>query len=357
MRIVIDGRQIADHFPGIGRYVYGLLRGLCAIDHGHAITVLHNPGAVNTRHDLGALEDGERLRLMPTPARPFSLAGQALLPALLLALRAERFHAPYYVMPYMPLPCQAVLTVYDIIPRLFGGEVPLRARLLFDALHRLALRRARRVIAISAATRDDICAAYGFDPARVTTIPLASETEALSPRAPRAARYGLCVSSNKPHKNLTGLVRAWQLLGRDLPLVIAGQWDTRYDEARALAASGSATIRFAHGVSEAELSRLYTGAEVFVFPSRYEGFGLPVLEALSHGVPTICGHHSSLPEVAGDAALYANVNDPDALAAAIGRVLDDAPLRLRLRAAGHARAARFSWRATAEQTLRVYEEG
>lgn len=370
MRIAIDGRHVADHFPGIGRYVFSLVRALAALEHGHTLLVLHNPALRNTRFDWGELARG--VELVKTSARPFSPGEQLQIPALLRRLRADVYHAPYYVMPYAALPCPAVVTLYDVIPRLFQREVSRRARLLFELLSRLALRAASELIAISESARADIAAAFGVAPERITVTPLAAD-ERFAPRQPAEvqpvlARYGLarpyalCVSSNKPHKNLPALVAAWaKLVERPSAggpqLAIAGHFDPRYPEAQELAqrAGLGQRVRFLPDVPEDDLAALYAGAELFVLPSRYEGFGLPLLEAMACGVPVVCGGGSSLPEVVGEAALIADVACPQALADALGRVLTDRGLREEMRAAGLRRAAQFSWRRTAELTLAVYE--
>jgi glycosyltransferase involved in cell wall biosynthesis len=377
MRIVVDGRQIADHFPGIGRYAFNLLLALASLDQPHTLLVLHNPAARNTRFDLRRLLASPRVRLVATGAAPFTFAEQLQVPALLRRLRADLYHAPYYLMPYAGLPCPAVVTLYDVIPRLFPGELRPRARLLFDLLTRLALRSARQAIAISASGREDISSAFGVARERFTVTPLAAD-ERFRPQPPDALatlraklglppRYLLCVSSNKPHKNLVGLVEAFALLRSQreaqatraprVPLVIAGHFDPRYPEARerALALGLAEEIRFLPDVPEEELPALYAGAELFVFPSRYEGFGLPPLEAMACGAPVVCGRGSSLPEVVGDAALLVDVSHPAPLAEGIARALADERLRTRLRAAGLRRAACFSWRRTAELTLGAYE--
>ncbi|HWQ15719.1 MAG TPA: glycosyltransferase family 1 protein [Roseiflexaceae bacterium] len=385
MRIAVDARYIADHFPGIGRYVYGLLSALVRLDQPHTLLVLHNPALRNSRFDLGALASVPAVHLVATGARPFSPGEQVRLPLLLRRLRADVYHAPYYVMPYAGLPCPAVVTLYDVIPRLFPSEVAPRARLLFDLCTRLALRAARGVIAISESARQDIAAAYRMPPGRIAVTPLAAD-ERFRPQPPEAlaavraryglpARYVLALCSNKPHKNLPVLVEAWAVLSgvsgeigdgerstfhiphSTVQLVLAGAWDPRYPEARELAARRGlgAAVRFLPDVAEADLPALYAGAEVFVFPSRYEGFGLPPLEAMACGVPVVCGAVASLPEVVGEAGLLVDITRPAAIAEALGRVLADAGLRARLSQAGLRRASAFSWRRTAALTLGVYE--
>lgn len=392
MRIAIDARYVSDHFPGIGRYLYNTLRALTELEHAHTLLVLHNPALPNTRHDLLALADSPQVELVVTDARPFSPGEQVAVPHLLRRISADVFHAPYYIRPYVGLPCPVAVTLYDAIPRLFPGEVSRRARLLFDILTRLAVRDARRIFAISASARDDLVAAYRLAPERVIVTPLAADARFCpQPAAQIAAmrakynlpeQYVLSVGSNKPHKNLVGLIEAFAELqqnqepGTKNPnastinhqssivnrqfsahLVIAGHWDPRYPEARELVAQRglSARVRFLPNVAEADLPALYSGATLFAFPSLYEGFGLPPLEAMACGAPVLCSDTSSLPEVVGDAALRVDPRDVAALARGMATLLDDSALRARLRTAGLSRASQFSWRRTAAATLRGLE--
>jgi alpha-1,3-rhamnosyl/mannosyltransferase len=175
------------------------------------------------------------------------------------------------------------------------------------------------------------------------------------------ARYILSLASNKPHKNLVSLIEAFAELGAGthapIPaLVIAGHWDPRYPEARTASErlGLSDAVRFIPDMPEADLPALYSGAEIFAFPSRYEGFGLPPLEALACGAPVLCCDTSSLPEVVGAAALRV-APTVAALAEGLARLLADDTLRAELHAAGPRRAALFSWQSTAEATLAVYE--
>jgi hypothetical protein len=128
VRIVIDARYINDHFPGIGRYVYNLVLALGELDQPHNFAVLYNPELTNTRYDMAALARLPTLRLVATRQRPFSAGEQLALPRALRSMRADLFHAPYYIRPYAGLPCRSITTLYDIIPRRFPGEVSPRAR-------------------------------------------------------------------------------------------------------------------------------------------------------------------------------------------------------------------------------------
>jgi alpha-1,3-rhamnosyl/mannosyltransferase len=233
----------------------------------------------------------------------------------------------------------------------------------------LALRAAQHVIAISEATRHDLLTCYSLVSKSVSVVPLAA-APTFAPVSPRAIaelcrrldlpeQYVLYVGSNKPHKNLVLLVEAWAALQpASLPLVIAGVWDTRYPEAQQqaeLMALGK-TVRFLGPVAEADLPTLYTAALLFIFPSKYEGFGLPVLEAMACGTPVACSNTSCLPEVAGDAALMFDPTSVEAIADTIGCLLQDSDLRVELRERGLARAAQFSWQQTAQQTLYLYRQ-
>ncbi len=387
MRIVIDARYVSDHFPGIGRYVYNLLLALGELDQPHSFVVLYNPALTNTRYDMSALARSPTLRLVATRLRPFSAGEQLLLPPMLRTMQADLYHAPYYIRPYAGLHCPSITTLYDIIPRRFPEEVSSRARRLFDLLTRMAIRASRHLLAISASARDDLISAYNIRASQISVTPLAADPR-FGPQPPdqiaavRAkyglpARYILSLASNKPHKNLVALVEAFAhvrtegqglrtesglqydsvLSPRPSVLVIAGHWDPRYPEARMAAERMGLgdSVRFLPGVPEADLPALYSGAEIFAFPSRYEGFGLPPLEALACGAPVLCCDTSSLPEVVGAAALRV-APTPNALADGLARLLTNHALRAELCAAGPRRAALFSWQRTAEATLAVYEK-
>ncbi len=368
MKIVIDARPVADHFPGIGRYVYNLLAALATLNTPHEFIALTCPTMPNTRYNLTNIG----IRLIPTDTQPFSIAEHVRIPALLRALHADVYHATYYVRPYVGLPCPSITTLYDIIPRRFPHAVTPRARILFDLLHRLTIRSSSRLLAISASACADLVAAYHIPVENITVAALAADpqfhqqpatmTAALRDRYTLPQPYALTLASNKPHKNILGLLRAWHMLAKNatiaLPvLVIAGHWDRNYREAYDLVVQLGLTgmVRFLPDLPAADLPELYSAAELFIYPSLYEGFGLPPLEALACGVPVLCGNTSSLPEVVGDAALTVDVADPQALASAIQRLLGDAQLRAQLRAAGPIRAAQFSWQRTAELTLAAYE--
>ncbi len=339
---VLDARTATPHFPGIGRYVRSLAAAL--------------PPLLAPAERLTLLVDPVRplaiegVQAVPLDASPFSAGQQWQAPRALRSLGADLYHSPYYLMPYRP-GAPAVLTVYDVIPLRFPQFSSRRSRLLFRLTSRLALRTARHVIAITENARHDFIAEFGVRPERITAIPLAADPafcpqpaaalQAVREKHDLPERFVLYLGSNKPHKNLVGLVQAWAGLGGEAQLVIAGAWDPQHPEARLLAESLGDRVRWLGPIPEADLPALYAAATVFVFPSFFEGFGLPVVEAMACGTPVICSNVTALPEVAGDAALLVDPGDSRALTVALGRVLADEGLRAELRARGLARAGRI----------------
>lgn len=383
MRIGIDARYAYDHFPGIGRYVVGLTQALAELEHEHTLVVLHNPALPNTRHDLSALRRFPAVELVATTARPFSLAEQVQIPRLARSLRLDLLHSPYYVKPYFGLPCPSLVTIYDLIGRRFPQTLSARGRRLFKLAMGLALRSATRIIAISQSARDDLAYSYGIPKEQIIVTLLAADRRfAPQPEQRIAAaratyglppRYVLYLGSNKPHKNLERLVRAWERIvtgeatpgraGRHTPadvppatLVLAGHDDPKYPQARQMVNERglSARVQFLPNVAEVDLPALYSGAELFVFPSYYEGFGLPPLEAMACGTPVACAYASSLPEVVGNAALTFDPYSFIDIADTVQRLLGNRVLRAQFRTAGLRRASEFSWRRTAIRTLYAY---
>ena len=375
MPIVFDTRTASNHFPGIGRYVVNLSRALTQVTPDLDIALLYDPTATATRLTLPDLPR------ITCSTSPFSVQQQWIVPGMLRQAHATLYHNPYYLMPYLPgLP--TVFTCYDLIPLIYPEYFAATQRLIYRVAHLLALNTAQVTLAISRSTGADLVRYLHADPRRVVITPLAAD-ERFTPQSPEAIavarrkhalpeQYALYLASNKPHKNLIGLVQAWQKANfkfqtptlragagvSNVKLVIAGQWDERYPEARRLAEELGLQERviFAGPVEETILPALYSGATLFVFPSLYEGFGLPVLEAMACGTPVVCSNVSSLPEVVADAAILVNPRDTNALAEAVGHVLASQELQQALREKGLAQAAKFSWQRTAQETLAVYQQ-
>lgn len=295
------------------------------------------------------------------------LGEQTLLPALAARAGVDLVHSLASTAPAWGR-FRRVVTVHDLIyarfPETHGGLREKGMRVLVP----LGVRRSDRVTADSHSTRDDLIALLGMDPRRIDVVPLGLGTvQRARPLDERAVRahlglgerpVALSLSAKRAHKNLAALIGA---LGRipaeRRPVLVLPGYPTPYESelrARATALGVAEDVRFPPWLSNEELEGLWAIARAFVFPSLYEGFGLPVLEAMARGVPVACSNASSLPEVAGDAALLFDPRDEAAIAAALGRLLDDEPLRERLRALGTAQAQRFTWANTARLTLASY---
>ncbi len=382
MRVVLDGRVINDHFPGIGRYVYCLVAALAELSPADTFVVLHTAGQIDQRFGLDRLSQHSNVELAALPARRGRSGRPAFgaLPAQLQARRllrqqtADLFHATYWWGPYWPGTPGTVLSLYDLIGLRLPDVLPTSRRLALSMAVRLALRSAQHVLTLSEWSKADLVAHHALKPEQVTVTPLAPDPAFAPAPGPTVAelrarlelpgRYVLYVGINKPHKNLATLIAAWPNVrtrdtapGREPPaLVLAGPWDARYDALR-LRASDSApadAIRFLGPIPEADLPALYTGASAFAFPSRYEGFGLPPLEAMACGTPVVAANATSLPEVVGDGGLLVPPDDVAAWSEALTAVLADSGLAAELRARGLDHAGRFTWRATAAGTLAAY---
>jgi len=356
--VVLDARTVSPRFPGIGRYVLGLLRGAEPLP---PWLLLTSP-IPDPRLPRG--------RTLEISSSPFDLRQQWEVPRALRACGARAYHSPYYLMPLAP-GVPAVLNCWDMIPlavpRLFGPG----RRLAFRLAHLLAFRAAHVIVVPSEATRRDVRRFFPRSEAKLVVVPPGCDLNVAMTREEAEARrqglglpprYVLYVGSNKPHKNLPALLEGWARARRQAPdatrnvtLVVAGPADPRFPGGAAgAAANGMAGDVMDLGyVDDETLAALYRGASLFVFPSRYEGFGLPVVEAMAQGVPVICGPAPALQEVTAGAAATCDAT-PEGLAGALVRLLEDGVERDRLRAAGLSRVAPFTWHATARAMTGVY---
>ena len=280
------------------------------------------------------------------------------------AAGADILHVPGFDAPARA-PCPVVLTVHDLIGVLFPQNLPLVSRLYWSRWLPFTLRFAAAIVADSEATRRDILRLTKTR-ARIEVVPLGVDPAFAPPLPERIdavrAHYGLTepfllsVGTLEPRKGLDTLVEALALLEGRPRLVLAGRVGWYWDRVAArIARLGlAARVQWLGYVPDADLPALYAAAEAFVYPSRYEGFGLPVLEAMACGAPVVTTTAAALPEVAGDAALLVPPDDPPALAAALDRLITDVDLRADLARRGRDRAARFTWERTARETLAVY---
>lgn len=310
-----------------------------------------------------------------------SLPGAGLLPGLLsvgqvaIAREARRrrldlVHDPTGTAPLMLTNARRVVTIHDVIPYIYPKTSSRLDRLIYRLWLPLAVRHLDAVITDSECSRRDILTHLPVHPDKVTVVPIAAspryrpldrtQTASVLARLGLTAPYILYVGSVEPRKNLSRLLEAFARLRADAPgyrlvIVGAGRWKTTPIFKTVARLGLEPYVSFTGYVAEEDLPALYAGAALFVFPSLYEGFGLPVLEAMACGTPVITSNVSSLPEVAGDAALTVNPFDVEAIADTMRRVLADPALAAHLRERGLARARQFSWERTARETLAVYE--
>ena len=304
---------------------------------------------------------GAELRVIPFPRLWTHIR---LSYELLSRPRPDVLFVPAHVLPLAhPLP--SVVTVHDLGYRHFPDAHPPGQRLYLDWSTRFSSRSATHILADSQATRRDLTRFYGVRAEKITVVYHGRDErlQRVDPAAVRAAYglgpdYLLHVGTLQPRKNLARLIEATATLRGQWPqleLVLAGQPGWQSEPILALARAHSAFVRLLDYVPAGDLAGLYSGARAFVFPSLYEGFGAPVLEAMACGTPVVCSNTSSLPEVAGEAALLVDPADTAGLAGAISRLLADASLQAALAAKGLAQVQRFSWQRAAAETIAVFD--
>jgi glycosyltransferase involved in cell wall biosynthesis len=378
MHIVISGMFWDEPVVGSGQYLHGLLAALPHVGPKHRYAVLL-PAYRNSASMRSAIPGVSSLVLhTPFDTRAPNLAKlwfeQVAVPRAAARLGADLLHVPYFAPPrFSPVPL--VVTVLDIIPlRLpeYRGRATVRTYLSLAAHN---IRHAQHVLAISEHARGEIITTLALPPERVTTTPLAAaqqyrpQNEAIA-RAEVTARYGLVqpfvyyVGGLDARKNVPLLIRAFAAMrragGPEATLALAGRAlgnDQRLfpDIDAVITSENAASFVRRIDVPPADGPLLYAAATLFAFPSRYEGFGLPPLEAMACGTPVVASDASSLPEVLGDAALLVAPDDQAGWTAALWRGLADPTLRAVLRRRGLARAARFSYVHTARATMAIYE--
>lgn len=292
---------------------------------------------------------------------------QFLAPLILRRTRADLFHGVHSVVP-LATSTPSVVTVHDLAFIRFAQTFRAYNRAYLDFATRLSVRRAARVLVVSEHTKREVMGLLGVPAEQIVVTPNAvrdhfrvpekSTLEAFRTAKGLPERFLLYVGTLEPRKNLPTLLEAYATIARthDVPLIVGGGKGWLYDAVfRRLEELGlQERVRFVGYVEEEELPLWYAAATVFVFPSIYEGFGMPPLEAMACGTPVVTSNSSSLPEVVGDAGITVPPHDPAGFAKALDRVLSDAELHEELRARGLAQARRFSWRITAERTLAAY---
>ena len=367
MRIAIDAHSVGTGLGGNESYAANLIEALAEIDsvNDYTLYVTRNEAVARFRHRWPNFRVRSTLPHTPLVRIPLTLSAE------LRSHPVDVLHVQFTSPPFAP--CPVVVSIHDLsfehLPETFNRRS--RAQLRFTV--RRSARSAARVLALSENARQDIISTYRIAPDLVTAIPLAAPThfrpvddedELQRVRQTYGINgdYILSVGSIQPRKNLARLLSAYERLRHTRPegslpqLVLVGKRAWLYRETlKTIEELGTSVIATGY-VPETDLPALYSGAMCFVYPSFFEGFGLPPLEAMKCGTAVITGDRTSLPEVVGDSGVLVNPFDIDAISSAIATMVDDSSLRSSLRIKSLNRARIFDWRETARRTLEVYKQ-
>lgn len=375
MRILIDSTQIPVERTGVGVYADQLIPRIASIvPAGDQLFLLLQSDDKYLRN-LSALHDNVKPLVIPSSIFRNRLAlavyEQCILPWVLLTHRIDVVHSLHYTFPLL-CPAKRVVTLHDMTYFLWPKMHTRGRRAVMSGFVKLAMRHAEGVLFVSESTRRD--AEYLFGPGtnvRAVT-PLGVDNAAFAGAEPDAIGgtllrlgierpYILFLGTLEPRKNIVRLIEAFNVLGPEFSsyrLIIAGKPGWHYEgilEAMENSANKSRILRLGY-VSAKDKAPLIAGCDALVYPSLYEGFGLPVLEGMAAGAPVITSNASSLPEVAGDAAVIVDPSSTEQIAAAMRSLLSDQTLRTKLRMAGRQQAAKFSWERTASLTYAAYQQ-
>jgi glycosyltransferase involved in cell wall biosynthesis len=333
-------------------YLRRLLAALAGIDRENEYFVFTN---LETGSDLAPRQSNfhskpQAVHARFRPAR--ILWEQTVLPLEAARYRLDVMFNPGFTAPLLA-PCPSVTVFHDLQhqrhPEYFRWfDLPFWKLLLWASAH-----RSQHLIAVSEATREDLLRVYRLPPQRISVVLHGVEPELFALDRTHTEPFVLCVSTLHPHKNLERLIRAYARRQRDWRLVIAGMRGFFADALGALIAELGLedSVHLTGWIPREELLQLYARAQAFIYPSTFEGFGMPVLEAMAAGIPVACSDIPPLREVAGDAALFFDPLYLDAIAGALERIVTDVELRATLEKAGPARAREFTWERSARQTL------
>jgi glycosyltransferase involved in cell wall biosynthesis len=372
VRVAIDTRKLHDF--GIGTYVRNLVRGLARLPRDHEYSLICQPEDAEFVRALGP-----NFTAVPDSSGNYSIREQLSIPYDLWRMKADVFHAPHYVLPPLA-PGKSVVTIHDCIHLRFPQYLPNRiAHEYAKVFLTNAARKAVKVLTVSDASKRDIIHFLGTPAEKIEVVYNGFDERLTTPSTEDVARvrerfqlhspFILYAGNIKPHKNVDRLIDAFAALKArgaansspeifDVKLLIIGDDVSKYSNLRRLVHRHQLHqyVRFLGFVPDDTLAVLYRLACVFVFPSLYEGFGLPPLEAMASGTPVITSNVSSLPEVVGDAALMIDPQDADGLAMAMERVLTTPTLRDDLIRRGHERVKAFSWERSVARIHDIYNE-
>ena len=369
MRIIIDAQPLLEPLAGIGRYTRSLLEALAEIDSDNTYFLYYGASLRQGRANLPHFDNPNfQNKLIRFSGKLFRFLTEKvrLFPVGSFLGDYDIYHGLNYYVPDLPFP--SIVNIYDLscvlFPHCFTRERLRDIRYKMNA----SVKRAEKIITGSEAAKADIVNLLNVAGDRIEVTPLGVDKlfrpvsdEKLTPlkkkyRLPE--RFILFVGTIEPRKNILRLVHAFHRLDRDISLVITGRkgwlFEEIFKEVKRL--NLGERIIFLDFVSETDLPLLYNAASVFVYPSLYEGFGLPLLEAMACGAPVITSNKSSLPEIAGEAGILVNPEDAGEIREAIISVLDDDSMRQEMIRKGLERAKTFSWERCARETLRLYQE-
>jgi glycosyltransferase involved in cell wall biosynthesis len=366
LRIAIDAHSVGTQLGGNESYATNLIESLAAIDPVNSYTIFVTKREAVERFSNRWPNFHVRSTLPHTPLIRIPLT----LSAELRRNPVDVLHVQFTAPPFSP--CPVVVSIHDLSFEHLPQTFKWRSRKQLRITVRRSAREAAQVVALSQFVKQDLIETYNLSPEKITVIGLAAprhfapvQNEEKVQRVRQTygilGEYILHVGAIQPRKNLERLLKAYAQLRQRTPdapkLVLAGKRAWLYDETlRAIKELGlhDSVVQTGY-VPETDLPALYSGALFFVYPSYFEGFGLPPLEAMKCGTPVIVGNLTSLPEVVSDAGLLIDPFDSEALASAMERLLNDSDLRAKLRVKGLERAKHFDWQETARQTLAVYE--
>jgi glycosyltransferase involved in cell wall biosynthesis len=364
MRVGLNLMWLVPGYRGLESYARGLVSGLVRCDRGYRYVLFTNPRNHASFAHL-PVQFSRRLCPLPFESRvTWRLVEQFLLPSYVARENLDLLHSPADLLP-VRVRCPAVVTIHDINFFSLSDRLPTTASRLLAGWVKRSARQANAIITVSEFSRAQILADLGPAPERIAVVPNAPvpRLRSSSGWAPLRRQLGittpylLTFADGSPHKNLNTLLRALPLAAARLPLVVVGERQRQDSQVLALLDDlGEQTpVIFTGYLADDALALVLARACLLVFPSLYEGFGLPVLEAMAAGVAVACARAGALPEVAGSAAYYFDPRDPADIAGAIDQLLRDEPARRALVAAGQRHCTRFSWERTARLTTEVYE--